>query len=91
MSLSRHQVLEITRDVLRRHARGPVLLSEELELVAELGVDSLGMMEALAEVEDRFELTFEDGELSAIGTLGELCDVILAKQAAPTRDLAADG
>lgn len=86
MSLTREQVLEITRDVLVRHARGPVSLTEDTELVADLGVDSLGVMEALAEVEDRFEIAFDDDDLRAIATYGELCDVVLAKRAAPAGD-----
>ncbi len=84
MSYTREQVLEITRDVLVRHARGPVSLTENTELVADLGVDSLGVMEALAEVEDRFEIAFDDDDLRAIATYGELCDVVLAKRAAPS-------
>jgi acyl carrier protein len=80
MSLSREQILEITREVLTRHARGPVTVTEDTELIADLGVDSLGVMEALAEVEDRFEIAFDDEDLRAIGTFGELCDAVLNKR-----------
>ncbi|MBN2192803.1 MAG: acyl carrier protein [Polyangiaceae bacterium] len=83
MSLSREQILEITREALVRHARGTVKVTEDTELVADLGVDSLGVMEALVEVEDRFEVAFEDADLRAIATFGELCDVVLAKRMAP--------
>jgi len=41
-------------------------------------------MEALAEVEDRFEIAFDDDDLRAIATYGELCDVVLAKRATPS-------
>ncbi len=82
MSLTREQVLERTTEVLKKHAKGEVQLSEKTEIVADLGIDSLGVMEALAEVEDALEVTFDDEQLQGISTLGDLVDLI-ARLVAP--------
>jgi len=76
MSLTREQVLERTTQILNKHAKGEVELSERTEIAADLGIDSLGVMEALAEVEDAFELAFDDQQLQGIATLGDLVDLI---------------
>jgi acyl carrier protein len=76
MSLTREQVLERTTQILNKHAKGEVELSERTEIAADLGIDSLGVMEALAEVEDAFELAFDDQQLQGIATVGDLVDLI---------------
>jgi acyl carrier protein len=76
MSLTRAQVLERTTEILTKHAKGEVDLTEKTEIVADLGIDSLGVMEALAEVEDALEVTFDDEQLQGISTLGDLVDLI---------------
>ena len=76
MSLTREQVLKRTTQVLSKHTKGDVELTERTEIAADLGIDSLGVMEALAEVEDAFELAFDDQQLQGIATLGDLVDLI---------------
>jgi acyl carrier protein len=76
MSLTRAQVLQRTTEILTKHAKGEVALTEQTEIVADLGIDSLGVMEALAEVEDALEVTFDDEQLQGISTLGDLVDLI---------------
>jgi acyl carrier protein len=77
MSLTREQVLERTTEILKKHAKGELELSEKTVIVADLGIDSLGVMEALAEVEDALGVTFDDEQLQGIATLGDLVDLIV--------------
>lgn len=43
---------------------------------AELGTDSLDMVEIIMELEDKFDIAIEDDELSKIKNLGELTELI---------------
>lgn len=43
---------------------------------AELGTDSLDMVEIIMELEDKFEIQIDDEELSKIKNLGELTELI---------------
>jgi len=79
MSLTRAQVLERTTEILNKHAKADVTLSEQTVIVADLGIDSLGVMEALAEVEDAVGVTFDDEQLQGISTLGDLVDLITSE------------
>ncbi len=43
---------------------------------AELGTDSLDMVEIIMEIEDKFDITIDDEDLSKIRNLGELTGLI---------------
>ena len=81
MSSVREEVLAQVVSVLRKHAKGPVKIAESTALVADLGIDSLGVMEALADVEDCLGITFDDHHLQQIATLGELVDLAVTLRA----------
>jgi acyl carrier protein len=51
-----------------------------VSLVNDLKVDSLSLVEFLMDLEDRFEVGLEEGELDHISTVGELIDLILLKR-----------
>ncbi len=51
------------------------------ELGAAIGLDSLGRLELLAEVEDRFDLFFADADSESAGTIRGMIDMV-------TRELA---
>lgn len=53
----------------------PIDLFEKAELIGDLGIDSLGVMELIAELEDQFGLTITDAELRDVATFG---DVVVA-------------
>ena len=52
-------------------------LDEDLEKA--VGLDSLGRLEVLAEIEDEFDFFFEDNELIAAFTLAEMLEAIEGK------------
>ncbi len=68
----RSEVIEI----LRPHAQGSVDLTEASHLVADLGIDSLGVMEVVADLEDKFKLHIPDEALREVDTVGDVCAAI---------------
>ncbi len=58
--------------------RGP--LSRDTKLVETLGLDSLRRLTLLVEIEDRFRISFDEEDESAILTVGDLLDTIRRKR-----------
>ena len=58
--------------VFQQHAQPDVTVSESSHLVADLGIDSLGVMEVLAEIEDTFKLTIPDEALREVDTVADV-------------------
>jgi acyl carrier protein len=81
MSWTRESVLTEVRGVIERHTDEGRSVNEGTELVADLGIDSLGVMEVVAELEDRFGLHISDADLRDVVTLGDVADAVHAKLA----------
>jgi acyl carrier protein len=85
MSWSREQVRAEVIAILKPHAQttapegGDVEIVETSRLVADLGVDSLGVMEIVAELEDRFKLTIPDDALREVDTIGDVARAVEAR------------
>jgi len=63
--------------ILTKYAEGSsAALTEQTELVAHLGLDSLAVMEVVADVEDKFGLTIEDDDLRSLITIGDVAKAI---------------
>lgn len=62
--------------VLQNYADGAPELTDKTELVADLGLDSLAVMEVVADIEDKFELTIDDEDLRAVATIGDVVSAI---------------
>ena len=67
--------------ILEPHAQtgsegGAVAITESSRLVADLGVDSLGVMEIVAELEDKFGLTIPDEALREVDTIGDVVKAV---------------
>ena len=75
MSWTHEEVLAAVRKVIEEHAE-TTDLTEQTELVADLGIDSLGVMEVVAEIEDQFGMTIADSELRDVATLGDVVRAI---------------
>jgi acyl carrier protein len=54
-------------------------VTESAKIVADLGIDSLGVMEVLSEVEDTFGLLIPDDSLKSIETVGHVIAAITEK------------
>lgn len=71
--------------VFQQHAQGGVDISEKSHLVADLGIDSLGQMELVADIEDAFHLSIPDEALREIETIGDVARSIEARLKAEGR------
>jgi acyl carrier protein len=61
--------------VFEQHAQGAEV-KESSHLVADLGIDSLGVMEVIADLEDAFKITIPDEALREVDTIGDVAQAI---------------
>jgi acyl carrier protein len=59
-------------DVLRNVSRRPIEPTLDSDLVADLGFDSLQILEAIAELEDRFDISIPLNGIPATRTVAEV-------------------
>ena len=59
-------------DVLKQVSRRPIEPSLGSDLVADLGFDSLQILEAIAELEDRFDISIPLNDVPATRTVGQV-------------------
>lgn len=71
--------------VFKTHAHDGADLTEASHLVADLGIDSLGQMELIADIEDAFVLKIPDEALRDIETIGDVAKAIEARLQADGR------
>ena len=82
-----------TRETLRadlvalfgHHAQADIRVTEQSHLVADLGIDSLGVMEVIADIEDKFELSIPDEALREVETIADVARAIESKLTAQGR------
>jgi len=79
MGWTREAVLAEVRETIEAHADAGACLDERTELVADLGIDSLGVMEVVAELEDRFGMRIGDAELRNVVSLGDVACAIVRR------------
>lgn len=72
MGFTREKIREHVTKLLQAHAQSGVPVAESSRLVADLGIDSLGVMELVAEIEDTFKLTIHDDVLKEIENAGDV-------------------
>lgn len=76
-----------TRETLRadlvglfgHHAQAEAAVTEQSHLVADLGIDSLGVMEVIADIEDKFKISIPDEALREVDTIGDVARAIETK------------
>jgi acyl carrier protein len=76
MTWTQATVLTEVRAVIVAHADEGATVDEATELVADLGIDSLGVMELIADLEDRFRLRITDADLRDVVTLADVARAI---------------
>ncbi len=77
MAWTRDQIRAEVIAILEPHAQtSDVDITVSSRLVADLGVDSLGVMEVVAELEDKFGLTIPDDALREVDTIGDVAKAI---------------
>lgn len=69
---SQEEILNQVYEVLKPHAKGGQKLGEETELVADLGLDSVQVLELLLEIEDQFDISIPLNALPDLRTVKDL-------------------
>jgi acyl carrier protein len=62
--------------VFQHHVQAGADITESSHLVADLGIDSLGQMEVVADIEDTFKLRIPDDALREIETVADVAKAI---------------
>ena len=65
-------------DVLKNVSRRPIEPSPGSDLVADLGFDSLQVLETVSELEDRFDIAIPMDEVPAIRTVAQVIERVAA-------------
>jgi acyl carrier protein len=71
---SRAEVEQVVIEVLKNVSRRPIEPKPASDLVSDLGFDSLQVLEAVAELEGRFDITIELTEATDIRTVAQIAD-----------------
>lgn len=72
MTWTRETLRSDLMKVFEQHSTNSTSLTAKSHLVADLGIDSLGVMELIGDLEDVFKLTISDEALREIGTIGDV-------------------
>ncbi len=70
--LMKNDVLNSIFDVLSKHNKGGQELTKETLLVADLGLDSVEVMEMLEQIEDRFDISIPLNIIPEVRTVQDL-------------------
>ena len=70
---SQQEILTQVYEVLRPHAKAGQILGEDTQLVADLGLDSVRIMDLMLEIEDHFDISIPLNVLPDIRTVKDLC------------------
>ena len=65
-----------TIEILKRVSRRPIEPAPDKELLADLGFDSLQVLELVGELEDHFEVAVPLNDLTHIRTVGQIIDEV---------------
>jgi acyl carrier protein len=72
MTWTREKIRAELLSVLGQHAQPGTEIAESSHLVGDLGIDSLGVMESLADIEDKFQLRIPDDALAHVETVADV-------------------
>jgi acyl carrier protein len=65
--------------LFQEHAQPDASVTEASHLVADLGIDSLGVMELVADLEDKFDLKIPDEMLREVNTVADVAAALEAR------------
>lgn len=71
------ETLKVATEILKRHVDGDREIRPTDHIQNDLGLDSLGVMELVSEIEDRFEVTIPNEMLSEIATLDDVAKALV--------------
>lgn len=85
MTWTRDSVMTELTSMFGEYADAGAKISAESHLVADLGVDSLGVYELIQKVEDKFGLQIPDEALQEVETVGDVGKAIITRLEADGR------
>ena len=74
------ETLKITTEILQKHVDAERTIRPNDHIQNDLGLDSLGVMELVADVEDRFSVTIPNDMLSDIATVEDIAKALVKLQ-----------
>lgn len=75
------ETLEITTQILKKHVDGDRAIRPNDHIQNDLGLDSLGVMELVADIEDRFHVTIPNDVLTDISTVEDVAKALVKLKA----------
>jgi acyl carrier protein len=78
MKWTRETIVGELMKLFIEHSQGQVEIKESSHIVGDLGLDSLGVMEVIADIEDKFRLTIPDDALRHVDTIADVASAIEA-------------
>ncbi|MBQ4311172.1 MAG: acyl carrier protein [Oscillospiraceae bacterium] len=80
METKRQELLERVKCFLVEHAEGEFEdFGEKSQLIADLGFNSLDLMEIVNDAEDEFSILIDDSDIDKIITVGDFIDLVEKK------------
>jgi acyl carrier protein len=74
------ETLKVTTEILQKHVDGERAIRPNDHIQNDLGLDSLGVMELVADIEDRFAVTIPNDVLSDISTVEDVAKALVKLQ-----------
>ena len=71
------ETLKVTTEILKKHVEGERSIRPNDHIQNDLGLDSLGVMELVADIEDRFAVTIPNDVLSDISTVEDVAKALV--------------
>jgi acyl carrier protein len=71
---SKADILDQLYELVRPYAKKPIELGEETDLINEVGLDSVKIMDLMAQTEDHFDISVPLNLLPDIRTTGDLAE-----------------
>ena len=75
------ELLAITTEILKKHVDSAKAIRPQDHIQNDLGLDSLGVMEVVADIEDRFEVTIPNDVLSQMATVEDVAKALVKLKA----------
>jgi acyl carrier protein len=71
------ETLQITTDILAKHVDAKRAIRPNDHIQNDLGLDSLGVMEVVADIEDRFNITIPNEQLANMMTVEDVARALV--------------
>lgn len=76
------ETLAITTEILGKHVEGDRAIRPNDHIQNDLGLDSLGVMEVVADIEDRFDVAIPNAMLGEIATVEDIARALVKIESA---------